>query len=443
MQNATRDMTQGNCMKLLIKFFLPILAGNLFQQLYSFVDSVVVGKGIGDQALAAVGNTGAVNFLILGFAIGLTGGLGICISQSFGSGDKEKMRREIAMSVVICLTVGVVVTIISLLGMRPIFVFLQTPEDMLDTTLKYFGVILVGTTVSVFNNFAMTLLRSVGNSKVPLYAMVMSSGINIILDLIFVFPLRMGVFGAALATVLAQVFSMIYCYLHIRAIGSLIPQKSEWKLRPEILSRLIGKGLPVAVMNSVTAVGGMVLQYFVNAMGTGYVAAYAAAMKICGLFEQAGGTVGLAMLTFTGQNFGAKKKDRIKTGVRDGIILSILVNIPLALMEILIPETLTSFMLNDPGIIACTKEFLPITGIALFPLGWLFVYRNACQGMGKTLVPMLSGILEVMMRVGMAKLLVPHLAFCGVAIAEVSARVAAFAMLMITYWIYIRQNKNL
>ena len=189
-------------------------------------------------------------------------------------------------------------------------------------------------------------------------------------------------------------------------------------------------------MNSVTAFGGMVLQYFVNAMGTGYVAAYAACMKLCSLFEQAGIAVGLAILTFTGQNFGAGRFDRIRQGVRDGVILSIIVNIPISLAQLLIPEIITSFMLNDAVIISYTREFLFLTGIAVFPLGWLFVFRNACQGMGKTVLPMLSGVLEVVMRVATALLLVPGLAFAGVAIAEVSAWIGAFVMLMITYEIY-------
>lgn len=163
-KNTTNDMTQGNCMRLLVQFFLPILAGNLFQQLYSFADSMVVGKGIGDTALAAVGNTGSVHFLIIGFAIGLTGGLGICISQSFGSGNYEKLRKELAMSVWICLAIGIVITVVSLAFMRQLFTFLHTPEDLMTETLQYFGTILAGTTITIFNNFAMTLLRSVGNS---------------------------------------------------------------------------------------------------------------------------------------------------------------------------------------------------------------------------------------------------------------------------------------
>ena len=161
-------MTEGNCMKLIVQFFLPILAGNFFQQFYNFIDSVIVGKGIGDAALAAVGNNGSVHFFILGFMIGLTGGLGIYISQSFGAQDYGKMRQETAMSVLICLGIGVVVTILSLLAMRPLFTFLNTPQDMMKDTISYFRIILIGSTVTVCNNFAMTLLRCVGNSRVPL-----------------------------------------------------------------------------------------------------------------------------------------------------------------------------------------------------------------------------------------------------------------------------------
>ena len=412
-KNTTNDMTQGNCMRLLVQFFLPILAGNLFQQLYSFADSMVVGKGIGDTALAAVGNTSSVHFLIIGFAIGLTGGLGICISQSFGSGNYEKLRKELAMSVWICLAVGIVITVVSLAFMRQLFTFLHTPEDLMTETLQYFGTILAGTTITIFNNFAMTLLRSVGNSRVPLVAMIISAIANVLMDLLF-----------------------LYCCYYIGREKNLIPKKTDWKPQSVIIKRLTLKGLPVAVMNSVTAVGGMVLQTFVNNMGTSYVAAYAACTKILSLFEQPANTVGLALLTFVGQNYGAGKKERIRTGIREGVILTILINIPLALMLLCIPEFLTSFMLNDASIISYTRDFLAVTGICLFPLGWLFVFRNGCQGMGHTFVPMLSGVLEVSLRVVMVKLLTPYLAFRGVALAEVSAWIGAWIMLMITYWIY-------
>lgn len=247
----------------------------------------------------------------------------------------------------------------------------------------------------------------------------------------------MGVFGAALATILAQVLSLLYCLLYIRSIKELRLSRRDWRWNFPIVKYLILKGLPVAIMNSVTAFGAMILQYFVNAMGTAYVAAYAACMKLCSLFEQAGGAVGLAILTFTGQNYGACKIERISKGVRDGILLSILINIPISLVQLLFPEILTSLMLNDPIIISYTREFLLITGFGIFPLGWLFVTRNACQGMGKTFVPMLSGIVEVIMRVVNGILIVPKWGFTGVAFAEVSAWGAAAIMLIITYKSYI------
>ena len=436
-QTSTKGMTEGNSMKQIIQFFLPILGGNFFQQFYNFVDSVVVGKGIGDKALAAVGNTGSVYFFILGFMVGLTGGLGIYISQSFGAQEYEKMRKETAMSVWICVGMGVAITILSLMAMQPLFTFLQTPQEMMQDTLNYFRVILIGSTITVCNNFAMTLLRSVGNSRVPLMAMIISSVANIVLDILFVFPWEMGVFGAALATILAQVLSLLYCLLYIRSIKELRLSRRDWRWNFPIVKYLILKGLPVAIMNSVTAFGAMILQYFVNAMGTAYVAAYAACMKLCSLFEQAGGAVGLAILTFTGQNYGACKIERISKGVRDGILLSILINIPISLVQLLFPEILTSLMLNDPIIISYTREFLLITGFGIFPLGWLFVTRNACQGMGKTFVPMLSGIVEVIMRVVNGILMVPKWGFTGVAFAEVSAWGAAAIMLIITYKSYI------
>lgn len=436
-------MTNGNCMWLIIQFFLPILAGNFFQQFYSFVDSVIVGKGVGDNALAAVGNTGSVSFLILGFTIGLTGGLGICISQSFGAEDTEKLRKEITMSVWVCAGISIFVTAVSLAFMNRLFLFLQTPASMMQDTLDYFRVILLGITVTIFNNFAMTMLRSVGNSRIPLVAMILSSVVNVALDLLFVFPLGRGVTGAAEATILSQVVSLLFCVGYIGTLKELLPRKKDWKIEWKILKRLTLTGLPIAFMNSVTAVGCMVLQYFVNGMGTGYVAAYAACTKICSLFQQAGNAVGLALLSFAGQNYGAGKIERIRQGVRDGVILSILINIPLALAMLLLPEAMSSFMLTDQTVISYTREYLMITGIAIFPLGWLFVFRNACQGMGHTVLPMFSGVLEVALRFMMAILLVRRLHFRGIALSEISAWIGAFFMLMMTFeWYYRKSMKK-
>ena len=383
-KNTTNDMTQGNCMRLLVQFFLPILAGNLFQQLYSFADSMVVGKGIGDTALAAVGNTGSVHFLIIGFAIGLTGGLGICISQSFGSGNYEKLRKELAMSVWICLAIGIVITVVSLAFMRQLFTFLHTPEDLMTETLQYFGTILAGTTITIFNNFAMTLLRSVGNSRVPLLAMIISAIANVLMDLLFVFPLHMGVFGAALATVLAQVLSALYCCYYIGREKNLIPKKTDWKPQSVIIKRLTLKGLPVAVMNSVTAVGGMVLQTFVNNMGTSYVAAYAACTKILSLFEQPANTVGLALLTFVGQNYGAGKMDRVRKGYRASLWTVGIWGLLISFVFICFPKAIADIFFHEPKAVATAVGYLVIIGFSEAFMCVELTTVGALSGLGRT-----------------------------------------------------------
>ena len=388
-KNTTNDMTQGNCMRLLVQFFLPILAGNLFQQLYSFADSMVGGKGIGDTALAAVGNTGSVHFLIIGFAIGLTGGLGICISQSFGSGNYEKLRKELAMSVWICLAIGILITVVSLAFMRQLFTFLHTPEGLMTETLQYFGTILAGTTITIFNNFAMTLLRSVGNSRVPLVAMIISAIANVLMDLLFVFPLHMGVFGAALATVLAQVLSALYCCYYIGREKNLIPRKTDWKPQSVIIKRLTLKGLPVAVMNSVTAVGGMVLQTFVNNMGTSYVAAYAACTKILSLFEQPANTVGLALLTFVGQNYGAGKYHRMRKSVRVCMVMAYISAFIVSGALILFANPIYHLFTTDQVVVDIGVHMIRflIPSYAIYVV--IGILSGALRGAGRVLVPMI------------------------------------------------------
>lgn len=442
MKSTVQDMTTGNSMKLLARFFFPILIGNFFQQFYSFVDSVIVGKGIGDHALAAVGNTSSVHFLIFGFAIGLTGGLGICISQSFGAKDYKRMHREMAMAIFVCFAIGILMTTLGLLSMRSIFTFLKTPANIFGTTLDYFRIVLLGATITIFNNFVMTLLRSVGDSKTPLYAMIVSSIVNVILDLAFVFLFHLGVAGASLATVIAQMVSMLFCIRKLRLIPELHLAREDFSFQPLIIQKLLVTGIPVAIMNSITASGCMVLQYFVNGMGEAYTAAYAAGVKLCVLFEQPCGAIGLSVLTYVGQNFGAQKIDRIKQGVRSGLILSLCINLPIAAVMMFASKFLASMLLTDATLISYTQTYLFVGGCAIAGLGFLFVFRSACQGMGNTIVPMTSGILEVLMRIGVSVAFVPLLQFTGVALAEISAWLGAWIMLMITYFVLISKAQS-
>jgi putative MATE family efflux protein len=436
-------MTSGNSMKQIVLFFLPLLFGNLFQQVYSLVDSIIVGKGIGDNALAAVGASGTLNFLILGFVVGLTRGFGISFSQSFGSGNSKLLRGYILAAQYISSVMSIVFTILCLMTLKSMLIFLKTPTDIFDDAYNYFAVILMGIIVTVLNNLAITILQSLGDSKTPLTAMIISSITNILLDILLVIGFHFGVVGAAIATVIAQAVSYIYCRIGLSKVPVLTDENKSGKefiVLPQsgLCVELLKIGLPVAFMNSVTAAGGMILQYFVNIMGSAYVAAYSVCMKFAGLFEQFGISVGLAILTFVGQNKGAGKYDRIRKGVWQGLLLSIIVNIPLALIQIIIPGVISKLMLSDPVTIGYCSEFMPILGISLFALGWLFVFRYAVQGLGNTVIPMFSGFLEVAMRLGFGFTL-GRMSFSGIAVSEVSAWIGAFIMLAVTYFVLMRK----
>lgn len=436
-------MTSGNSMRQIVLFFLPLLFGNLFQQVYSLVDSIIVGKGIGDNALAAVGASGTLNFLILGFVVGLTRGFGISFSQSFGKGDHKLLREYILAAQFISSAMSIVFTILCLMALKSMLIFLKTPSDIFDDAYSYFSVILMGIIVTVLNNLAITILQSLGDSKTPLTAMIISSITNILLDILLVIGFHFGVVGAAIATVIAQAVSYIYCRIGLSKVPVLTDEDKAGKgffVLPQsgLCVELLKIGLPVAFMNSVTAAGGMILQYFVNIMGSAYVAAYSVCMKFAGLFEQFGISVGLAILTFVGQNKGAGKYDRIRKGVWQGLFLSIIVNIPLALIQIIIPGLISRLMLSDPVTIGYCSEFMPILGISLFALGWLFVFRYAVQGLGNTVVPMFSGFLEVALRLGFGFTL-GRMSFRGIAVSEVSAWIGAFIMLAVTYFVLMRK----
>lgn len=438
-ENTTTDMTTGEPMRLIIRFFFPVFLGNLFQQMYNMVDTIVVGKGIGDEALAAVGASGSINFFLLGFMIGLSSGMGILMSQAFGAGNITHLKRLTAMSVLVSAVLGLTATVLGLLFVEHYFILMQTPKDIMDGALAYFRVILYGITITMGNNLCLNVLRALGDSKTPLRAMMLSSMVNIVLDIIFIMGLHTGVAGAAVATLIAQITSIVYCFQAIRKVKELKLERENWEIRPVLIRQLFVMGLPVACMNSVTAVGRMVLQYFVNQMGSTAVAAYAACNKITGLAQQPGQAVGLTLLTYVGQNLGAGRYERIKSGVKRGMILSVLVNIPMVSFMVFAPGMLAGIVLSEAETIALTLQYFPIAGICMFLLGWLFVFRSSCQGMGQTVIPMFSGVLEVVMRVGIVMICAFLPGFYRIVTAEVAAWIAAWLMLMAAYLYMIRK----
>ena len=276
----TQDMTTGNPSRLIIGFGLPLLAGNLLQQLYNMVDTIVVGRGVGVNALAAVGATGSINFLVLGFIMGMAQGVSILVSQFFGAGDRCMLRKSITMNIYISIAVCGIMTVLSLFFTRNILILMKTPSDILEDAVSYIQIIFLFMSISYAYNFLSGILRAVGDSRNPVIAMVLACVINIVLDVWFVMGLHMGVSGAAYATIIAQAFSALYCLFSCSRIPEFSLQKEDWKMDTELLKRSFFLSFPVAIMNSITAVGVMVLQTGVNHFGTDYIAGYSAGSKI-------------------------------------------------------------------------------------------------------------------------------------------------------------------
>lgn len=432
----TKDMTSGNPTRLILGFAVPLLLGNIFQQLYNMVDSIIVGRGIGVDALAAVGATGSINFLVLGFVIGLTTGFSILISQYYGAGDLDEMKRSVTMSVYLSIGATILITAISVLGARPLLEIMNTPANILEDALTYITIIFWGIGATIMFNLFSAMLRALGDSRTPLYAMIISSLVNIGLDIYFVMYQHMGVAGAAYATVIAQILSCFFCFFRILGIKDLHLKRHHWTFHPRLLYRLFKLGVPVAFMNSVTATGVMVLQFVVNGYGSIYVAAYSSANKIMNLVEQPGVTFGLAMATFAGQNLGAGQYERIKLGLNKTIKISTTVNIVLAIIMLLFGKQILALMVSGDEIevIDIAYQYIVICVLALWVLGLLFIYRSSLQGMGDTVVPMISGAIEFITRIVIAITLPSIIAFHSIAVAEISAWITATILLMIAFY---------
>lgn len=440
----TKDMTIGKPTKLILQFSAPMLIGNIFQQFYSMVDSIVVGKGIGVNALAAVGSTGSINFMIIGFITGLANGFGILVSQRFGADDKAGVRKTVTMSVYLSLFIATIVTILSLLTSMPLLKLLNTPSDIINDANIYISIIYAGIIATIFYNLLSSILRAFGDSKTPFYVMIISSLVNIVLNIMCVMGFKLGVAGSAISTDIAQVLSCVLCYGVVRKHEMLKMKKEDWKLNLEVCKRLFILGIPAAIQNSVTAVGGMILQTIVNGYGSVYVAGYTAAMKIAGLAEQPGVTFGFAMSTFTGQNLGARKYDRIRIGIIDCIKISTAVNIFISLFLFLFRHQIVSLFVSSDqvGVFKVSGQFLIVIALFIWDLGLLFIYRSALQGMGNTMIPMISGVLELIIRLSVAIVLPRYLGFLGICIAEISAWAGAEILLMAAYYVYYKKLSN-
>lgn len=434
-----KDMTVGSPTRLLIGFTLPLMVGNLFQQFYNMADSIIVGKGIGVDAFAAVGATGWVSFLILGFVTGLTSGFGILTAQRFGAGDAEGLRHTLTQGTIQSIFIGVVFTIISMATSMPLLKLLNTPDNIIEDANTYLLVIYAGTLATVMYNFYASVLRALGNTRSPLYVLVVSAIVNIVLDIIFVMPLKMGVGGAALATVISQALSAVLCYLILRKYPILRTTRKDWKFLPSMQQRLFLLGIPMALQNSIIAIGGIILQAVINGYGSVYVAGFTAASRIQNVVEQPALTLGLAMATYAGQNLGAGKYERIRHGLRNGVWICLIVTVVLGATMVIFRRPIITLFVDpsETGVLDAAGLFLIFMGGFEWMLGLLFVYRSTLQGMGNTLIPMISGGIELAMRVIIALTLPALLGFLGICLAEVAAWTGATLLLATSCYIII------
>lgn len=397
----TKDLTSGKPVKLIIEFAVPVLIGYLFQQFYNLADTIIVGKCLDVKDLAAVGSTGSVCFLILGMCMGLTAGFSIPVAQCFGARNYTKMRQYIFNAAILAVIFSIIYAIVTVILCKPILVLMQTPPDIIDHASDYVKIIFAGIPFGFLYNFSSAILRSIGDSKTPLYFLIFSSILNIVLDLLAIIVFKLGVQGAAIATVTAQAMSGILCIIYIKKKFPVLHfQKGDKILSFPLQQKLLAMGIPMGLQYSITAVGAVVLQSAVNALGTVYVAAMTAGMKIhmffCAMFD----TLGTTMATFAGQNTGAKQFSRIKTGLRDSSLIGLGYSILAFGILYFFGENLSTMFLQtpDPDILHNAHLFLISQSAFYFFLALVNIVRFMIQGMGFSVLSILSGVFEMIAR---------------------------------------------
>ena len=435
----TTDLTKGGITSSILGFYFPMLLTNMLQQLYTVADTAIVGKGLGDEKLAAVGNMSSLTFLIFGFAIGLANGFSVVISQSFGARNGEKLRKSVAATVKLFIFFSVVLTSLSVGFLPNLLNLIQTDAAIMKDGLIYGYIIFGGLIVTLSYNLCSGILRALGDSKTPFFAIIVSSAINIVLDFLFIFGFKTGVEGAAIATVISQVASTLICFSKIRNIDELHFSKEDFVSCNGLIGELVSNGLPMALMNSITAIGCIVLQYFINGIGLAYTEAYSACSKYINLFMQPACTAGFTISAFTSQNYGAKEYDRIRAGVKVCFVIATVSYLILGSLMVFIPRQLALIMLNGDEAVSLAAQYLIPSGIMIFAVDYLFIFRSTVQGMGKPIIPMISGIAEMIIRVVVVFTLIENLGFMATAYAQIAAWVGALIMNFSAYVFYIRK----
>lgn len=435
------DMTKGSPSKLIVKFVIPLIIGNIFQQLYTMVDTIIVGRFVGVQALAAVGATGTISFLIVGFMQGATMGFTVLTAQRFGAGDVEGIKKSVGNAAVLSAAITIVMTAISIGGMDKLLRIMNTPEDIFEMSKTYIVIICAGMVCTILYNLLASFLRAVGNSKVPLYFLIIAAALNIILDLVLILVIPLGVAGAAIATVLSQGISGLLCLIYIvKKVPTLCIRKEHWKPEYNCCMNQLGIGIPMALQFSITAVGAMLVQAALNMFGSTVVAAYTAANKVEQFMTQPFCAMGMTMATYCAQNRGINAVDRIRKGVRIANIMSaVYAVISFGIVLLIFPFMIGLFVSGDiTEVLGYAEIYIKVCGCFFIPLGMIFIFRNAMQGCGYSFLPMLGGVVELVSRAAVAFVAAYYQSYVGVCFGNATAWITTGIFLAVTYIFVIR-----
>ncbi|WP_270346063.1 MATE family efflux transporter [Enterococcus thailandicus] len=441
-----RELTKGNPAKLIFIFTIPLLIGNIFQQFYNMVDMIIVGQTLGKNALAAVGSTGSLTFLIIGFAQGLTAGLAIITAQRFGAQDYRGLKKSFATSIIISLVVTIILTVLSLLFIRPMLQLMQTPPEIIDQAQAFISIILMGLFASMSFNLLSNVIRALGDSRTPLFFLIIAVIINVILDLVFIIHFGMGVEGAGIATVIAQVASSLLCLIYIkRKIPLLQLRKKDFVFDKKEIRTHLNISLPMAFQASIIAIGAIILQSALNSLGTDVVAAQAAAGRIDQFATQPMMSFGITMATFTAQNYGAKEYGRILKGVKQCLLMSGGFSIIAGAVVIIFGHSFVHLFVDasETRVFELAQIYFNINGSLYWILAILFILRYTLQGLGQSKIPTIAGIMELIMRSFAAIFLTALWGYPGAAAASPLAWIGSVAVLLYSYFKAIKKLRKL
>ncbi|MCQ4635237.1 MATE family efflux transporter [Anaerovorax odorimutans] len=438
------DMTSGDPKKLIFKFMLPLMAGNFLQQLYTVADAMIVGKGVGVTALAAIGATDWIYWFMMWAAFGFGQGFSVLITFYFGAKDYELLKKSVNMSIILSLITGAALALIGICAAGPLLSLLHTPANIFEYAKTYVIIMYAGIFVVMMYNIAACILRALGDSSTPFIALVISSLSNIGLDLLFVLVFKWGIAGAAVATIAAQSVSCLYCFNKIRRISILKSSREDWAIDKKIMARLWRKGLPAAFQYAIIAIGGIVVQYALNTLGFLYVAGFTATNKLYGVLEAISLAVGNAMMVYTGQNYGAGDKERIKKGEKVSIVFGAIAAVAIGIIMIVFGKSvLMLFISAEAGVanqvLLIAYKYLFIMSVLLFSLYALNIYRNILMGLGKVWIAVTAGFIELVLRALMAVLVIKVIGEAGIYFVEVAAWLGAAVLLFVAYRVVIRK----